>query len=94
MLRVVFAALSLTAVLATSTSPYNSGMMRLRGGADFKDRATGILFPENLKAGGSTLQVCSVFLMKFVCFERKQNKTLSLRIGDRGFLGYFFVPIT
>jgi hypothetical protein len=57
MLRALTVTLSLTAAFATSASAPSVGLMRLRGGADFKDKATGILFPEHLKAGGSDLQV-------------------------------------
>lgn len=56
MLRALIVTLSLTAAFATSASAPSVGLMRLRGGADFKDKATGILFPEHLKAGGSDLQ--------------------------------------
>ena len=65
MLRAVVAVLSFSTVLATSEFP-NAGLIRLRGGADFKDRATGILFSDSIKAGGSTLQVSREFVRLFM----------------------------
>jgi hypothetical protein len=52
------------AATATATSASHLGTMRLRGGADFKDKATGILFPETIKSAGSTLKVsfCDEYL--------------------------------
>jgi hypothetical protein len=62
MLRTIVGVLSLTTALATSAGSANAGLMRLRGGADFKDKATGILFPDSIKAGGSSLTVRIVLL--------------------------------
>jgi hypothetical protein len=60
MLRFIVGVLSLTTALATSAAPANAGLLRLRGGADFKDKATGIIFPDSIKAGGSSLTVRSL----------------------------------
>ncbi len=56
MLRVVSFSLLVATAVADVSAP-SASAMRLRGGGDFKEKATGIIFPENIKSGGSTLKV-------------------------------------